>query len=78
MTSLSIDETKAVNAQFYIQGHGDAQGSAPLVEVHLGQVKLNIGLYTCALVGIAKNSPFFVDDLMLPIIGVNPGQRKIE
>ena len=74
MTSLSVDETKAVDAQFHIQGHGDAQGSAPLVEVHLGQVKLNIGLDARALIGITKNSPFFVDDLMLPIIGIYPRQ----
>ncbi len=74
MASLSVDETKAVDAQFCLEGHRDAERSTPLVEVHLGQVKLDIGLHARTLIGITKNSPFFVDDLMLPIIGVNPRQ----
>ena len=78
MAAFAVHETDTVDAQLGVERHRDAEGTAPFVEVHRGQVKRHIRLHARALIGIAENPPVFVGDLVLPIVGVKPRQGKVE
>ena len=76
--ALAVHETDAVDAQFGVKRHGDAERTAPFIEVHRGQVKRYVGFHAGALVGITQHATVFVRDLVFPIVRIETRQREVQ